>query len=185
MVEVTTLLDKLMMIAKLDRARFKYSEEEAFMPKVMIIGPNDESCVTPANWRNEQEKYAMMRAATEAARRLFAQAIVVVSDTRWIMSDVFCEHFKVEPPNGTREGFDAYQKHYLAILHKHGGEMKNLPRQLWQEAVTVAIKGPRCGAHVRMAPYDCGPGDKVHYLPPEPREGEQRIQMNLIPEWWH
>jgi hypothetical protein len=172
----------MLLIAKDDRARHKYSAEEAFIPKVMLIGPEDEVFAIPAGWRDEQEKYAMMRAAAEAARKLFAQAIMLASDTRWVLSDVFCEHFKIEPPNGTEAGFKAYQQRYLAILREYDGQMKNLPRQLWQEAVMVAIKGPRCGTHTRMAPYDQGPGDTVHYLPLE--KHDSRSQMNLIPEWW-
>jgi hypothetical protein len=185
MVDVKELLNGWVLIAREDRARHGYSAEEAFVPKFAIIGPNDEVSMGVALWRNEQEKYAMMSAVAETARKAFAQAIVLVSDTRWVMSDVFCKHFKIEPPASlTPENLKAYQKQYLAILREHDGQMKNLPRHLWREAVMVAIKGPRCGTHTLMAPYDQGPNDSVHYLPVEMPQGDRRQQMNLIPEWW-
>jgi hypothetical protein len=184
MVDVKQLLNGWLLVAKEDRARYSYSAEEAFIPKVAIIGPNDESFVTPAHWRDEAQKYAMMRAVAETARKLFAQAIVVASDTRWVESDTFCEHFKIEPMrSAARADVEEFQQRYYAILREHDGQIKNLPRQLWKEAVMVSIKGPRCGTHAMMAPYDRGPNDKVHFLPRE--EGlEHRYQMNLIPEWW-
>jgi hypothetical protein len=185
MVEVKAMLNKLMLVAREDRASIPYSKDEGFVPKLMLIGPNDETYVTAVGWKNEADKYAMMRAAADVARETFAQAIVLVSDTRWVMSDVFCAHFKIEGPDGSREGFKAYQKRYLDILREHGGQMKNLPRQLWNEAVMVAIKGPRCGTDTLMAPYTQGPGDKVLYLPPKERGEDYRHHLKLIPEWWH
>jgi hypothetical protein len=185
MVEVNGLLNKLMLTAKEDRARSKYSEDESFVPKLIFIGLEDQVAVTPAGWRSEEEKYAMMRAAAEAARLTFSQAIAVASDVRWVVSDAFCEHFQIEHPRSMEPAhIEEFQKRYLAILSEHDGQVKNLPRQLWKEAVMVAIKGPRCGTHARLAPYDRGPGDTVHYLPRDPEE-EHRYQMNLIPEWWH
>jgi hypothetical protein len=148
----------------------------------MFIGPNDENFVTPAQWRDEREKYAVMSAAAEVARKTFAQAILLASDVRWLKSETFCEHFKINAPRIPEE-VAAYQQQYLAILREYDGQMKNLPRQLWQEAVIVAIKGPRCGTHTILAPYDRGPNDTVHYLPPE--NDFARTEMNLIPEWWH
>jgi hypothetical protein len=157
----------------------------------MFIGPNDETTAMAVGWKNEEEKYRMMATAAEYARRSFCQAIVLISDTRWVTSDAFCKHFNIEPPaSGQAFDVDAFQKRYLDILRQHDGQMKNLPRHVWHEAVMVAIKGPRCGTHTRMAPYDRGPGDTVHYLPTdEPpfghREGtEYRQHMRLIPEWW-
>jgi hypothetical protein len=180
MVDVKELLNTWLLIAKDDRARHKYSEDESFVPKVAIIGPNDEIFVAGAAWRNEQQKYAMMEAIADTARKLVAQAVVFVSDARWLLSAQFCDHFKIEQPGNV----EAYKQQYLAILREHGGQMKNLPRHLWREAVTVGIKGPRCGSHVLMAPYDQGPNDTVHYLPAEMPKGEPRYEMNLIPEWW-
>jgi hypothetical protein len=186
MVDVKGLLNKMLLVAKEDRARYKYSEEEAFVPKVMFIGPENEVFVTPAQWRGEREKYAMMSAAAEVARKTFAQAIMLASDTRWVLFEPFNNYFHVEPPRSMeRAETDAYQQRYLAILREHDGQVKNLPRQLWSEAVMVAIKGPRCGTHHIMAPYDRGPNDTVHYLPPERDQDNARTQMNLIPEWWH
>jgi hypothetical protein len=182
MVDVKELLNKMLLVAKEDRARYKYSQEEAFVPKVMFIGPENEVFVTPAQWRGERDKYAVMSAAAEVARKTFAQAIVLASDSRWIKAETFCEHYKINPPR-THEEVAAYQQQYLAILREHDGQMKNLPRQLWQEAVIVALKGPRCGTHTILAPYDRGPNDTVHYLSTE--NDFARTEMNLIPEWWH
>ncbi len=188
MVDVKEMLNKLLMVARDDRASIPYSHEEGFVPKLIFIGPNDEVSVSPALWSNEADKYALMERAAEGARRTFAQAIVLVSDTRWIESDVFCEHFKINPT--TDDGhFDLtkYQEQYLAILRQHGGKMKNLPRQLWREAISVAMKGPRCGTHCVMAPYIQGPGDKVQYIPKPSKLGEDdanKYEMRLIPEWW-
>jgi hypothetical protein len=185
MVDVKELLNGWILIAKEDRARHNYSAEEAFVPKVAIIGPNDESFVAVANWRNEQEKYAMMRAAAETARKMFAQAIMLASDTRWVLFEPFNNYFHVDPPRSMeRADVEAYQRRYLVILREHGGQVKHLPRQLWSEAVMVAIKGPRCGTHSIMAPYDQGPNDTVHYLSAEILKRDRREQMNLIPEWW-
>lgn len=191
MVDADQMLNKLLLIAKDDRAGIPYSKDEGFMPKLMFIGPNDEVAISPAVWKDEADKYAMMARAAEAARLTFTQAIVLVSDTRWLQSDVFCEHFKITPPmSSSDDDVKVFQKRYYAILREHGGQIKNLPRQLWNEAVMVAIKGPRCGTHSVMAPYIQGPGDKVQYLPcdkkPLNQDGDTfKAQMNLIPEWWH
>lgn len=184
------LLNKMLIVAREDRARKPYSQDESFVPKIMFVGPNDETCIAPITWRNEDEKYAKMAAAADTARRMCAQAIVLVSDTRWLKSDKFNEHFKIEGPTVpiTDRSIREYQSRYLDILREHGGQMKNLPRHLWSEAVMVAMKGPRCGTHSILAPYTKGPGDKVQYLAPEePRLGggaDWKQRMNLIPAWW-
>jgi hypothetical protein len=181
MVDVKQLLDKLMMVAKDDRARLPYSDEEGFTPKLIFIGADDSIAVAAVGWNNERDKYAMLERAAEVARLTFAQAIVLVSDTRWITSDVFCAHFKIDP--ATVADVKAYQKVYLDILRQHDGQLKNLPRHLWNEAISVVLKGPMCGSHTRMAPYQKGPGDKVQYLPSDDRE--KKTEIHLIPEWWH
>lgn len=184
------LLNQLLLIAREDRARKPYSADESFVPKIMFVGPNDECVLGAMTWRDEREKYAKMAAAAEAAKGMFAQAIAFVSDTRWLQSDKFNEHFKIDGPAKpfNDKNMREYQTRYYAILREHGGQIKNLPRHLWNEAVVAAIKGPRCGTHTRLAPYIQGPGDKVQYIPPTGAMGAKddnwEERMNLIPAWW-
>jgi hypothetical protein len=187
------LLNKLLMIAKEDRASKPYSKDESFIPKIIFIGPNDETVIGPMTWRNEAEKYEKMALASDAAKAMCAQAIAFVSDTRWLQSDKFNEHFKIEGPATplTDKTVKEYQTRYYAILSNYGGLIKNLPRHLWNEAVMAAIKGPRCGTHSILAPYTQGPGDRVQYLTRdqskfagERNPEEWKEHMNLIPEWW-
>jgi len=186
------LLNQFLMVAREDRASKPYSQDEAFVPKIAFIGPDDEAIVAAITWRDEAEKYEKMRYAAEAAKITFSQAIMLVSDTRWLRSDDFNEHFKIEGPTKplNEKHMMEYQDRYYAVLRQHGGQIKNLPRHLWSEAVIVAIKGPRCGTHTVMAPYTQGPGDKVQYLPPDKSPLAKKDtdtweeQLNLIPAWW-
>jgi hypothetical protein len=190
MLDVNNLLNKLILVARDDRASKPYSSDESFVPKVLLIGPYDETTVIPIGWRNEADKYAKLEIVADAARRTLSQAIVLISDTRWLQSNAFCEHFKIDPPRSTEPAdVEEFQKRYLAILSQHDGQIKNLPRHLWSEAVMVAIKGPMCGTHSLLAPYTQGPGDKVRYLPREDQPFRKDSQtwkekMNIIPDWW-
>jgi predicted SpoU family rRNA methylase len=181
--DVSATLDALLIQAKKTRASYRYSEDEKMMNTLIVIGPDDERAVFPVGWRDEREKRIKMDSFAHAARQLQAQAIVLISDTRWTMSDIFALHFgltSIEESN-----VEEFRKRYSTILNTmFDGQIKNLPREMWNEAVMVAIKGPGIEPQTRMASYNKGPNDDVVFTGDNPHSEMGRMQINIIPDWW-
>jgi len=101
---------------------------------------------------------------------------------RWLKGEVFCEYYKLDPP--TRENYDAYRRDYHRIRAAHGGEIKNLPREVWEEAVVVYTNGPGIPIQIQMAPYKEGPNDTIEWLPLEDRHKPDGGKSDMLTDWW-
>jgi hypothetical protein len=182
-IDVKKTLDGLLIEAKAERARYHYSEDECMGNTVVVIGPEGERGVLPLNWRDADEKRHKMYAVAKAAKETDAQAIILITDTRWVKGDIIGLHFGL--PSIEEVGVHEFQKRYWAILSsKYDGQIKNLPRELWNEAVLVAIKGPQIEPEMRMACYIQGPDDEVMYVNGDSPPDAGVAQLYIIPDWW-
>jgi hypothetical protein len=61
-----------------------------------------------------------------------------------------------------------------------------MPRQCWHEAIVVVAKGPEFKGKIpmRMARYERGHGDTIHWLPPMKDNEYGASEFNLLPDWW-
>lgn len=180
--DVTKLLEVTLAQAKQERAAWRYSEDEKMGNTCIAIGPEGQASAVPLRWRNNDEKHFKMKALAKAARACRTQAIVLVSDTRWLKADIFALHFGLPQP--AECGLENFQQRYLAIMATmFDGQIKNLPHELWNEAVIAAIKGPAIKPQVRMASYCQGPNDEVVYTTGMDDKGDEAF-LNIIPDWW-
>jgi hypothetical protein len=181
------LLRSLLEKAKTNRQKLGYRDAHKFAQCAIVIGPRGEQAVLPVQWKSNREKHIVMEALSIAARKEGAAAIVLISDARWTMSDKFSAYFHLPDPKEI--GLDAWQKEYLSILKGiYGGEMEQLPRELWDEAVIVGGKGPLVGEHMQMARYREGRNDSVEWINEPFIKGSEsesyQVQFNMLPDWW-
>lgn len=181
-INVEQILDELLDVAKIRRASIPYSDNEGMEQKVVFIGPQGEVASVNLTWNDEREKYAKMKAVSKTARDTFCSAVVMITDTRWTKSDEFGEYFHLPPVKEI--GFEAWRKEYHTILNGiYGGLIKNLPRQLWTEAILTIMKGPRIKCQSRMASYIEGPNDSIQFIETD-QLNQDTTQFNLLPDWW-
>jgi hypothetical protein len=181
-INVEQVLDELLEAAKRRRASIPYSENEGMEQKIVFVGPEGEVGTLNMTWNDEREKYAKMRAVSKVAKEMFCTAIVMISDTRFVGSDKFGSYFHMPPIKEI--GISAWQKEYKTILNGiYGGLIKNLPRELWTEAVITVIKGPRIPCQSRMAPYVEGPNDSIKFIDCEDLPKDS-ARFDLLPDWW-
>jgi hypothetical protein len=181
------MLKTLLEAAKHMRAALKYSDDEKMVPMAIIISPHKDIQTIPMEFRDEASKRRITREVAQIACDSRAQAVVVICDSRWANSDKLAAHFNMKTIKET--GLEAFQEEYHRIIEQYGGEIKNLPREVWSEAVCVAIKGPSIETRALMAAYIEGPGDTVEYdyvsdESPQQGDGPQTAMMGLIPDWW-
>ena len=184
-INVHETLDALLKAAKTERASYRYSEDERMGNTAIIIGPDDQRAIVPLNWKDAREKQGKMHVLSCAAAELHAQAIILITDTRWTKSDIFALHFGMK--DVLEQGVEEFQKQYWAILSSmFDGQIKNLPRELWNEAVLVAIKGPAIEPQTRMASYLQGPNDDVVFTGDSPQSDQEmwKTELYVIPDWW-
>jgi hypothetical protein len=175
------IADNLLQTAKRIRGGYKYSEDEKMAQCAVLITPDGKLSMIPMLWSDTQEKHRKFRALYLTAKEADASAIALIADSRWLESPLFCEHFKIPTP--LEIGIEQFQKKYLEILRRYGGEIKNLPRYLWKEAVIVCIKGPGIEPRIRMAPYVEGRRDAVEWLPPRISDHD-KSKIYMLPDWW-
>lgn len=176
------ILDELLEVAKMRRASIPYSQNEGMEQLLVFVGPHGELETQNMTWSDEREKYAKMRAVSQLAKELLCAAIVMISDTRWTKSDKFGAYFHLPPISEI--GFEGWQKEYKTILNGiYGGLIKNLPRELWSEAILIVIKGPRIPCQSRMAAYIEGPNDSIQFIETEGLDYD-KVKFNLLPDWW-
>jgi hypothetical protein len=175
------IADEWLRIAKSNRARYKYSEDERFVQCAGIIAGDGEISMIPLLWRDNKEKYRRMLALSLTAKAANAVAIVMVADSRWTQSPELCEYFKIPTP--LEVGIEEFQRLYMEILKRYGGEIRKLPRQLWKEAVMVCLKGPGLTPRIRMAEYVEGRRDTVEWISTL-GNGYDKANINMLPDWW-
>jgi hypothetical protein len=72
--KINELLDAIMLKARENRMQIPYSREDGFPQCVLFLGPNFEPAVQPVTWRDEDEKYHMMRGVSEVAKEMLCRA---------------------------------------------------------------------------------------------------------------
>jgi hypothetical protein len=179
------LLNALILKAKDQRMKIPYSQEEGFTQSVLAIGQNFDVATLPVTWRNEAEKYHVMRVVSDVAKDALCRAIILISDVRWTQSNEVQDFLGIKPVEEI--GHQEWQKQYRRILTaKFDGQLKNLPRRCWHEAIVVVMKGPEFKGKIpmRMARYERGHGDTIHWLPQLKDEEYGAAEFNLLPDWW-
>jgi hypothetical protein len=183
--DARVLVHEMMETAKDNRASYKYSEDEKMMPVAIIVGEK-ETMVVGLKWKDNREKWAMMKTIGETARARNARVVGLASDTRWVKSDVLCRYYKRPLPDVA--DLAEFKKWYFALLASVGGELKNLPREVWSEAVMVAAKGPEIGTITQLATYIEGPNDTVLFQPSSADDisasANYTQDLQLLPDWW-
>jgi hypothetical protein len=180
---IDTLMAGVMKKAKHNREKIGYDADEKFAPVALVVGLKGEIAVTEMAWQTLREKHLKHAALAAAAKSEGATAIVLVNDVRWTNSDLFSDYFHLDKPGVM--GLEEWQKEYVSILKgTYGGSIKELPRQLWGEAVCVSMKGPLFEPTMRMAHYQRGPNDTVVWLEEKRGEGYANPQINILPDWW-
>jgi hypothetical protein len=178
--EVHDMMMMLLESAKKIREGYKYSGDEQMLPTAFIFG--NEITIMPLSWKDDKEKYQMAAAANAMARQMKAKSLSFATDSRWVNSDVFAEYYKLPKP--TRDTLETFQREYSRILHEHGGQVKNLPRQLWQEAVVVFTNGPGIPITIQMAPYEEGDYDTIRWLPRDEEYRDASGKSDMLTDWW-
>jgi hypothetical protein len=180
------MVEKLLQKAKLTRAKYRYSEDKMAQCAGVVL-PSGLPAMIPLNWKTEREKDNMFRALSMTAQQMEAMAIYLIGDTRWCESGPFCKHFKIPDPAKGECEIEEYKRGYLAVMKRYDYQIKNLPRALWTEAVSVSLKGPGITPRLRIASYVEGRRDTVEWIPSpfgdKPNQDLQ-AQINVLPDWW-
>jgi len=178
--DVQSMMKMLLNSAKEIRESFGYSGDEKMVPTAFIV--SDEGVVILAlTWKDNKEKYQMAAAVNAQARRLKATSLSFATDARWVKLEVFCRYYKLDKPTG--QNIERLKKDYHRILNAHEGEVKNLPREVWEEAIVVFTNGPGIPTTLQMAPYKEGPNDTIEWIPREEHPGE-RGESDMLTDWW-
>lgn len=179
--DTQAMMTMLLNRAKEIRSGYKYSEDEKMIPTAFVY--SDEGLeIIALHWKDNREKYAMAAMANMEARKRKAKSLSFVTDSRWVKSDVFCEYFGLPKPG--RGEIKQFQKTYHRILDEHGGEIKNLPRPIWEEAVIVFTNGPGIPLQVKMLPYREGENDTIEWMP-VPLEDYDGYKSDMLTDWWN
>ncbi len=179
---IDDLMEALLQKAKQRRESYGYSGDEKFVQVAVLIKPDLEPVAMPVPFTNESEKRRSMWALAATARITRAPAVLLITDARWAQSDKLIPALGLPVIDG-QESLDKFQEEYHRILkEKYDGQIKNLPRECWSEAVLVVAKGPDLKPIARLAPYEEGPGDSIRWLPEDLPEGIQEWPM--LEDWW-
>ena len=178
--DVESMMAMLLKQAMEIRESHGYSGDEKMVPVAFILGGETNS-IMMLGWKNNKEKYQMAAAANARARETKARSLSFATDARWVNLATFCEYFRLDAPNG--KNTERLTADYHRILQAHGGEMKNLPREVWEEAIVVFTNGPGIPITLQMAPYKEGPNDTIEWLPRTKEPGE-RNRSDLLTDWW-
>jgi hypothetical protein len=125
----------------------------------------------------------MAALANLEARRRNAISLSFINDSRWVNGEVLAKHYGLELNAKDPKNFEKFHREYHRILAEHGGEVKNLPRQLWNEAIVVFTNGPDFPLTVKMAPYIEGENDTVQWTDDKVHRGDQ-FKSDLLTDWW-
>lgn len=182
--KINELLDGLMMTARRQREDIPYSKTDAFPQTIVLLGPNFEVATVPVQWSREPEKYAKMRAVSKVAQTMMCQAVVLITDVRWVA------HTKAEKmlglPSLEEIGLEKWGELYKReVMKRYDGYLGNAPPELYEEAIIVVMKGPRLNQiPMRTAQYEKGPNDSIHWVPRKKSETQGASHFDLLPDWW-
>ena len=182
-IDVHEILHTELFEAMEQRSKVPYSEENGFRMSVKAYNPfSGKFFMLPLSWRSHAEKQDVMAKASLIAHYAAMPALIVATDTRWVESTKFADHFQLPKPDGQPESVDAYYREFRRIVKAHDGDFARLPRSVWHEAILVWIKGPETGTHVLSSTYERGDLDSVRWL--ETFNEAPNPIVNLIPDYW-
>lgn len=181
--KIDEILDAMMLIAKQRRAEIPYSKTDSFPQQLLFLGPNLEVGTVPITWCDESEKYTKMRAVSQVAQEMFCQAVILITDVRWVESVKASKLLGL--PQLEEVGLEKWQKLYRReITKRYEGYLGNAPAELYSEAVMAVMKGPKLkGIPTRFAVYEKGENDSIRWLPKK-KVSESTMSFNLLPDWW-
>jgi hypothetical protein len=106
------------------------------------------------------------------------RAALVQSDVMMVDSPAFMAYFGLS----TKLIAQQYQEEYLHILNERfDGTVANLPRELWQDCIVTAIKGPKVAPFMLCTPYHGGGDGEVVYEESVETDGGE---WGVLPDWW-
>lgn len=171
--------------AKQVRSSRPYSNDNS-VPIITIFPPEGQVKIIGLVYNSNTERAAMRKLVQEEARSRNAEAIMLASDSRWTNTNLIRKAFP-HMPDIKECGLEAWKAAYYKLLAVFDGQLRNMPRDAWEEAVTVAMKGPNIAPIILMAKYVEGPSDTIEYLPSEARDGDSEHtggEFEMIPNWW-
>lgn len=183
--KIGRILDETMERAKINREHIPHSKSDGFAQAIIFIGPTFEVETVPGIWRNEQEKYSLMRAVSNMAKRRLAMVVILVADTRWVEGDKIAPLLGI-PTLAETAGLEEWTKLYQReVTKRFKGYLGNMPPEWYSEALIVIAKGPGLGGPMaRMARYEKGPNDSIQWVQTPAGETYSDYHFNLLPDWW-
>ena len=157
--------------------------EDAFLMRVRIVAPGDQVVDTPLSWGSHQEKRLAMRVLSKVCEQMFAQAAVIVSDTRYLNVSAFCSHFGIPAPQQPGD-FASFERERLRIMEPYEFDMGKLPRSTWEEALMVAIKGPKVNL-MATTRYVAAAGMMSFEPMISAGDLDGKVEINMLPTWWN
>jgi hypothetical protein len=178
------MMGDLIEVAKEKRAEDGYKKgDERFVPVALLFVPDLDPAVIPLTWDTNDQKRNLMRALSLTARQVGAEAIALITDTRWTNSERISEYYNL--PTVAQVGIEEFGRLYNKLRNeRYDGEIKNMPREVWEEAVTVMMKGPGLTPQVRMAHYKEAANDGIEWLEEKTTNADNRAEFMLLPDWW-
>jgi hypothetical protein len=181
--KIDSVLEGVLIRAKKQREEIPYSRTDGFPIIVIVIGPNFEVATLPMTWTDEAEKYARMAEVSQVAKKTFATAVVLITDTRWVEGDKISRLLGI-PTLKEAGGLEKWQPLYRrAVQQKFKGYLGNMPPEWYSEAIVAIAKGPVVGTITRSAHYEKGDNDRIRWCDGHNLE-EFRTDFNLLPDWW-
>jgi len=182
--ETIDLMEMMIEHAKVQREVIPYSG--CFHPMAFIFGAAGNTIMIIENWHDNVQKRKAVGLAMWKARTDKARCMCLVTDARGLKYDAFMEHYKL--PKGI--SVEMFRREYYRILRQHGGDLGNLPANVWEDVMTVMANGPEMPFTIRMAAYKCGPKGEVVWmeqtLPEAMKKEDSEIvhKSDLLVDWW-
>jgi hypothetical protein len=165
--------------AKKQREEMLYDDH--FKMRITLVGPTWQRARLPFVWTSSDEKREMMAKVAYLARAMEAKGVLITSDARFIMSEDFTAHFKMEAH--TAENSKVWMEEYDRIMKRYDYEMVNLPRHVWRETILVALKTPQFGDEWKTQPYTKS-GNRIMWLPVEEGMEGASVETKMLRNWW-
>jgi hypothetical protein len=178
---ISGILKETLEVAKMFKEQRGYRKD--FQNIVLAFSPELEVATVPVSWRNNVEKRVLMQALAKTARDTKAVAIAMVTDARWLRTEDFAEYFHLPKP-GAIPNEEWLDKYHEILNGMYGGSFEYLPKEVVNESLLVAIKGPAIQPRTLSAPYTEGPNDTIKWVEGELHHEDATAKIGIIPDWW-
>jgi hypothetical protein len=159
-------------------------------PRAVIITPSHfVSRAMLRGWRDEAEKVKQIRLLRIQCRAFKAVACVITCGVRWMDLDAFVTYYKLpyEMPILGSGKLDDAKRDYFRILREHGGNLGNLPSELWTERIFTVARGPSFAPRALTTTYRQNRMNGVDFEKTQRLDQSDTagfLEMNVLPEWW-